>query len=89
MEYVPCAATPLDHCGSAVAEHAEDTEFKNQTPRELSPVRAAVLREDVAVWFEIDVDSTYAALVATVKASRQRTMTPAESRLFGIDKLNV
>jgi hypothetical protein len=44
---------------------------------------------DIAVWFEIDVDSSYLALVAPVIESRQRTMTPAESQPFGIDKLNV
>jgi carbamoyltransferase len=53
------------------------------------PFAPAVLREDVADWFELDVDSPYMLMVAPVKAARQRAMTAAEAQLFGIDKLNV
>ncbi|HEX7968368.1 MAG TPA: carbamoyltransferase, partial [Stellaceae bacterium] len=53
------------------------------------PFAPAVLREDVADWFELDADSPYMLLVAAVKRERQRAMTEAEKRLFGIDKLNV
>ena len=53
------------------------------------PFAPAVLREDVADWFELDGDSPYMLLVAPVKKSHQRPMSSAESALFGIDKLNV
>ena len=53
------------------------------------PFAPAVLRERVADWFDLDVDSPYMMLVADVVKSRQRTMTPGESALFGIDKLNI
>jgi carbamoyltransferase len=53
------------------------------------PFAPSVLREDVASWFELDVDSPYMLLVAAVKPSRQRPMREAERALFGIDKLNV
>jgi len=53
------------------------------------PFAPAVLREDVADWFELKHDSPYMLLVADVKAERRRPMTDEESRLFGIDKLNV
>jgi carbamoyltransferase len=46
-------------------------------------------REDVADWFELDVDSPYMLLVAPVQESRRRKMSKAERALFGIDKLNV
>ena len=52
------------------------------------PFAPAVLREDVADWFEIDCDSPYMLLVAEVCRDRQRPMTAAEQLLFGIDKLN-
>jgi carbamoyltransferase len=52
------------------------------------PFAPAVLREDVADWFEIDDDSPYMLLVAEVRKDRQRKMTPQEEQLFGIDKLN-
>lgn len=53
------------------------------------PFAPAVLREDVADWFEIDSDSPYMLLVANVRPERRRAMTEAEQALFGIDKLNV
>ena len=53
------------------------------------PFAPAVLREDVAEWFELDVDSPYMLMVADVRRERRRTMTADEHALFGIDKLNV
>jgi carbamoyltransferase len=53
------------------------------------PFAPAVLREDVADWFELDADSPYMLLVADVKERRRRRMTNEEEQLFGIDKLNV
>jgi len=53
------------------------------------PFAPAVLREDVANWFELDADSPYMLLVADVKKERRRRMTNEEEQLFGIDKLNV
>src|SRR5262249_14444622 len=49
----------------------------------------SVLREDVADYFALDVDSPYMLLVADVKHNRRRPMTREHERLFGIDKLNV
>jgi carbamoyltransferase len=53
------------------------------------PFAPAVLREDVADWFELDEDSPYMLLVADVVARRRRAMSAQEQALFGIDKLNV
>ena len=53
------------------------------------PFAPAVLREDVSNWFELDEDSPYMLLVASLKRSRQRRMSEAEQSLFGFDKLNV
>jgi carbamoyltransferase len=53
------------------------------------PFAPAVRREDVADWFELDVDSPYMLLVADVTKARRRKMTDAENSLFGIEKLNV
>ena len=53
------------------------------------PFAPAVLREDVADWFELDTDSPYMLLVADVNKERRRRMTNEEEQLFGIDKLNV
>ena len=53
------------------------------------PFAPAVLREDVADWFELDSDSPYMLLVADVRADKRRVMSAEERALFGIDKLNV
>lgn len=53
------------------------------------PFAPAVLREDVADWFEFDADSPYMLMVADVRQNRRRAMTAEEEALFGIDKLNI
>ncbi len=53
------------------------------------PFAPAVLREDVADWFELDADSPYMLLVADVVERRRREMSAQEKALFGIEKLNV
>ncbi len=47
-----------------------------------------MLREHLADWFDLDVDSPYMLLVALVAESHIRRMTADEDALFGIDKLN-
>ncbi len=53
------------------------------------PFAPSVLREHVSEWFELDTDSPYMQLVASVSDQRRRKMTPEEEALWGIDKLNV
>jgi carbamoyltransferase len=53
------------------------------------PFAPSVLRDHLAEWFDLDVDSPYMLLVADVAAAHKRSMTGAEQALFGIDKLNV
>jgi carbamoyltransferase len=52
------------------------------------PFAPSVLREDLADWFELDVDSPYMLLVAGVQAERRRVLTAEEEALVGLDKLN-
>jgi carbamoyltransferase len=53
------------------------------------PFAPAVLREDVAEWFDLDGDSPYMLIVADVKPDKRHGMSAGEAALFGIDKLNV
>ena len=53
------------------------------------PFAPAVLREDVAEWFDLDEDSPYMLLVADVLGKHRIPMTAEQQGLFGIDKLNV
>jgi carbamoyltransferase len=53
------------------------------------PFAPSVLREHVADWFDLGIDSPYMLLVASVAASQKRMMSDVEDALFGINKLNV
>ncbi|MBF0402263.1 MAG: carbamoyltransferase [Magnetococcales bacterium] len=53
------------------------------------PFAPSILREELANWFEMAVDTPYMLLVADVLPSRRRPMTAQETALFGIDKLHV
>ena len=53
------------------------------------PFAPSVLREDADEWFDLDGDSPYMLLVASVKEGRRRAMTKEEQQLFGINKLQV
>ena len=45
--------------------------------------------ENVSEWFDIDVDSPYMLLVASINSERKILMTDEQKKLFGIDKLNI
>ncbi len=53
------------------------------------PFAPSVLREDLAEWFEIDVDSPYMLLVANINPKKKVEVNDEQKNLFGIDKLNV
>ncbi len=53
------------------------------------PFAPSILREDLSEWFEMNVDSPYMLLVADIKFNKKIEMTDDQSKLFGIDKLNV
>jgi len=53
------------------------------------PFAPSVLREDLGKYFELECDSPYMLLVANVREECRTPMSEADSRLFGIEKLNV
>jgi carbamoyltransferase len=53
------------------------------------PFAPAVLREQVAEWFELDVDSPYMLLVADVRSDKRLPVPAGTENLWGIEKLNV
>ena len=53
------------------------------------PFAPSVLREKVHEWFEMDIDSPYMLLVASVKQALCYNNLENDGKLFGIDKLNV
>jgi carbamoyltransferase len=53
------------------------------------PFAPSVLRERMADYFDMDVDSPYMLLVSAVRADRRVQLTADEQELWGIDLLNV
>jgi carbamoyltransferase len=53
------------------------------------PFAPSVLRERVADYFEMDTDSPYMLLVASVVERRRKRLTKEQEALWGIDLLNV
>ena len=53
------------------------------------PFAPGVLREHAADWFELEAESPYMLLVAGVQVRRRRAIGEDESRLWGIDRLNI
>jgi carbamoyltransferase len=90
MEYGPRALGARSILGDPRSPAMQKTlNLKVKYRESFRPFAPSVLREDVAQWFELDVDSPYMLLVAPVKEERQRPMSEEQQLLFGIDKLNV
>ena len=90
MEFGPRALGGRSILGDARSPTIQKTLNLQVKYREsFRPFAPAVLREDVADWFELDVDSPYMLLVAPVRKDRCRVMDEEQRKLFGIDKLNV
>jgi carbamoyltransferase len=53
------------------------------------PFAPSCLLEDVSSYFELETESPYMLLVADVRPERRVGLAEDESRLFGIDRLNV
>ncbi len=66
-----------------------DLNLKVKYRESFRPFAPSVLQEDVSGWFDFEGDSPYMLMVAEVLHKHRREMTPAEEKLFGIDKLNV
>jgi len=90
MEFGPRALGARSILGDARSPQMQKIlNLKVKFRESFRPFAPAVLREDVADWFELDGDSPYMLLVAGVRPGRRREMSPGESALFGIDRLNV
>lgn len=90
MEFGPRALGGRSILGDPRSETMQKTlNLKVKFRESFRPFAPAVLREDVAEWFEHDGDSPYMLLVADVRPELRRAMTADETALFGIDKLNV
>lgn len=90
MEFGPRALGGRSILGDPRSPAMQETmNLKIKFRESFRPFAPSVLAEDVAEYFEHDGESPYMLLVAGVKTSLRRDMTPEESARFGIEKLNV
>jgi carbamoyltransferase len=90
MEFGPRALGARSILGDARSPTMQSVlNLKVKYRESFRPFAPAVVREDVADWFELGEDSPYMLLVADVREKLRREMTPEERALFGIEKLNV
>jgi len=90
MEFGPRALGARSILGDARSPSMQSLlNLKVKYRESFRPFAPAVLREDVADWFELDSDSPYMLLVADVVKRRRKPMTAEQEKLFGIEKLNV
>ncbi len=90
MEFGPRALGGRSILGDPRSASMQSTlNLKVKFRESFRPFAPSVLREDVADWFELDVDSPYMLLVANVKVERRIPLPAHEQSLFGIEKLHV
>jgi carbamoyltransferase len=90
MEFGPRALGARSIVGDARSPKMQSVmNLKIKFRESFRPFAPSCLREDVAEWFEMDVDSPYMLLVANVRADRCLEMSEEQRALFGIEKLNI
>ena len=90
MEFGPRALGARSIIGDARSpEMQAQMNLKIKFRESFRPFAPSVLADKVSEYFEIKANSPYMLLVAIVKKERQKQMTDAEKKLFGIEKLNV
>jgi carbamoyltransferase len=90
MEFGPRALGGRSIIGDARSPKMQSVmNLKIKFRESFRPFAPAVLREQVADWFELDADSPYMLLVADVLERHRIPMPPEAKGLWGIDQLNV
>jgi carbamoyltransferase len=90
MEFGPRALGGRSIIGDARSPKMQSVmNLKIKYRESFRPFAPAVLREEVAEWFELDGDSPYMLLVADVQDRRRLPEAEGADSLWGIEKLNV
>jgi carbamoyltransferase len=90
MEFGPRALGARSIIGDARSKNMQAVmNLKIKFRESFRPFAPTVLREKVSEYFEIDRESPYMLLVASLVKEKRIPMTVEQERLFGIDKLNV
>jgi len=71
------------------SEMQKNLNLKVKFRESFRPFAPSILFEDLQEWFDLDQESPYMLLVDFVNANKQIKMSEEETKLFGIDKLNI
>tara|TARA_B100000900_G_scaffold414960_1_gene443224 strand:- start:39 stop:2006 length:1968 start_codon:yes stop_codon:yes gene_type:complete len=90
MEFGPRALG----CRSILGDPRSDKMQKNLNLKvkyreSFRPFAPSILKEDLSEWFNMNVDSPYMLLVASINEKKKIEMSDDQNKLFGIDKLNI
>ena len=90
MEFGPRALGGRSILGDPRSDKMQKTlNLKVKYRESFRPFAPSILDEDLSNWFDNNVESPYMLLVGNVKSEKQIKMTDQQTKLFGIDKLNV
>jgi len=90
MEFGPRALGARSIIGDARSSEMQSImNLKIKYRESFRPFAPSCLVEDVSEFFDLDRESPYMLLVASVKEDRRLSMTEEQKNFFGIDKLNV
>ena len=90
MEFGPRALGARSILGDPRSETMQkNLNLKVKYRESFRPFAPSILREDLADWFNINVDSPYMLLVADLSSNIKIEMNDEQKKLFGIDKLNI
>ncbi len=90
MEFGPRALGGRSILGDPRSSKMQSTmNLKIKYRESFRPFAPSVLREKVSEWFDMDADSPYMLLVASVRDEIKIEMTDEQKKLFGIDLLNI
>jgi len=90
MEFGPRALGARSIIGDARSPRMQSAlNLKVKYRESFRPFAPAVLRSDVADWFDLDDDSPYMLLVAQVRESRRLPAAPDTNAPWGLDRLHV
>ncbi len=90
MEFGPRALGSRSILGDArSSEMQKNLNLKVKYRESFRPFAPSILKDDVADWFELNIDSPYMLFVANVNSNKTIGMSEQQKKLFGIDKLNV
>ena len=71
------------------SETQKNLNLKVKYRESFRPFAPSILREDLAEWFDISIDSPYMLMVSNINKDKIIKMTEKQKTLFGIDKLNI